>query len=646
MKPVAGLPDYSPASLRNLTLNAIRKLPFNLQEKVKNLSATHSIDDVIATALNIPLASLRDGSFFSIDRTDSLRFPICFYPIAINQNQVSDNGLGAVNAAIGQSLDNIRQIFYPISLSYYSGFDWRNVNGRSYVTEIKSQDCGHCWIYATTALLESAAMIGFKHSRPATDTTTVSSMDLSEQEVGNCIYIGSAQYNNVTGQWINVGNTCNGGWFTSVLGYAQQYGMPDFASIPETYNGDDAYLKKDTTVTSVEHCPYTVTFDNSVGTTTGDIFNDPNAGYVSGTTPAPPTHALFSHLRAHPSSWGQISAATGDISVNIATVVDALHKYGPLGFGFLVADGFGGTDIYNDPTNSCWNATMPYDATHNGNNKYINHAMLIVGYQFEYTTTHFLPIGIKPIPDLTKSYWIVKNSWGTGWGIDGYIHVAMDNGHNNYPRDNCGNKLYVTPPPSQNTCRMLDVLYYAVYDNTTDPCGFNSRGAFNDPSSTNIPTGFERATCYEHLCRLDSPESDSPFCSEYRCHFHDAAQSMCTVSSSVIDTTSSSTLFLDQLRNIGTSKQFPLNPNWWKIIAAKNAVCSLYHQLFTTLFNSCSQTRFPRPIPIGPFPPIHIPGPDPIEFSVDTQSILAIQHAAEISSLSAVSQQQVPTRLT
>ena len=48
---------------------------------------------------------------------------------------------------------------------------------------------------------------------------------------------------------------------------------------------------------------------------------------------------------------------------------------------------------------------------------YLSHAMVIVGF--------------------TREYWIIKNSWGTRWGDDGYIYMAKDRqnhcGITNYP---------------------------------------------------------------------------------------------------------------------------------------------------------------------------------------------------------------------
>jgi len=29
-------------------------------------------------------------------------------------------------------------------------------------------------------------------------------------------------------------------------------------------------------------------------------------------------------------------------------------------------------------------------------------------------------------PDSDKTYWIIQNSWGRGWGIDGFMKIAIE----------------------------------------------------------------------------------------------------------------------------------------------------------------------------------------------------------------------------
>ncbi|XP_069833965.1 cathepsin O isoform X2 [Dendropsophus ebraccatus] len=60
---------------------------------------------------------------------------------------------------------------------------------------------------------------------------------------------------------------------------------------------------------------------------------------------------------------------------------------------------------------------------HHCSSGHSNHAVLVVGYD-----------NSGDIP-----YWIVKNSWGTSWGVDGYVHVKMG-------QNLCGIADFVTFP--------------------------------------------------------------------------------------------------------------------------------------------------------------------------------------------------------
>ncbi|MGB3004976.1 MAG: C1 family peptidase, partial [Chitinophagaceae bacterium] len=115
----------------------------------------------------------------------------------------------------------------------------------------------------------------------------------------------------------------------------------------------------------------------------------PDAGVVGacpGTTPVSQYYA---------SDWGVVSSS-GDI-LKIASVADikaAICKYGPVAASVYV------TDAFQNYTNGVFN-----EFASNYSSPSSNHAIVLVGW------------------DDSKNAWLLKNSWGTDWGEDGYMWI-------------------------------------------------------------------------------------------------------------------------------------------------------------------------------------------------------------------------------
>lgn len=91
-------------------------------------------------------------------------------------------------------------------------FDWRNVNGRSYVTGVREQKgCSACWAIASAAALESRILI--------TSHTPDVDLNLSEQALVSC-------------DGKNLG--CRGGWPDRAMSYLQTTGIPLETDAPYT----------------------------------------------------------------------------------------------------------------------------------------------------------------------------------------------------------------------------------------------------------------------------------------------------------------------------------------------------------------------------------------------------------------------------
>ena len=59
----------------------------------------------------------------------------------------------------------------------------------------------------------------------------------------------------------------------------------------------------------------------------------------------------------------------------------------------------------------------------------VNHSAVVVGYGVDYSV------------DNGTQYYIVRNSWGTEWGEDGYVRIATGGAGNH--KGVCGINMYV-----------------------------------------------------------------------------------------------------------------------------------------------------------------------------------------------------------
>lgn len=96
--------------------------------------------------------------------------------------------------------------------------------------------------------------------------------------------------------------------------------------------------------------------------------------------------------------WGVVHPS-GDISkiASVADIKEAMCKYGPIAASVQV------TPLFQNYTNGVF-----YEWASNYNSPSSNHAVVLVGW------------------DDDKGAWLMKNSWGTDWGEDGYMWIKYN----------------------------------------------------------------------------------------------------------------------------------------------------------------------------------------------------------------------------
>jgi C1A family cysteine protease len=175
----------------------------------------------------------------------------------------------------------------------------------------------------------------------------------------------------------NNAKECN---WRELAGYEEPPGQPRGSC-----DGGDAYIVADLftkTGTVLESCdPYV-------------------AADVDCTTACPYQHTVL--------GWSLIS---GEVVPSTEVLKQYIHKHGPVKASMYVDENKGFDSSYDG--SYTFNYAAPAAET--------NHGVLIVGWSDS----------LPPVPGSTEpaAGWIVKNSWGTGWGDDGYYYVAYGTGN-------------------------------------------------------------------------------------------------------------------------------------------------------------------------------------------------------------------------
>lgn len=237
----------------------------------------------------------------------------------------------------------LREKYPPVRIKKFdlpSSLDWRDKDGKNWMTPIKYQQCGDCWAHGTCGSME--AKIKIMENNPELD------INLSEQQLVSCC---------------DECGSCSGAQHLAPsFQYAIDTGIVDENCFP--YMGSDV---------SCSLC----------------------------------------------SDWeNRVNKINSFLNLSNEDLKEALVLYGPVEIGMEVRSDF------FDYVGGIYEPTSSYVSGY--------HAIVLLGYNDD------------------EEYWILKNSWGTGWGEEGWFRMSYNAGIELFMNESVvdGDEVPVPPPPT------------------------------------------------------------------------------------------------------------------------------------------------------------------------------------------------------